>query len=226
MRYVIGVDQGGSGTRAAIATLHGRLLGTGLGPGACHVFSGMEVAMNATQTAVQDALDQIGLSGGRAEAYAGGHTGADWADEYDLLRTAVRGLNLTERVRIVNDSIIALRGGTEQSYGAILVAGTGANCAVQAPDGREFISTITTTMTSRAAAPSAGRLSRPFSGQRPDAHPRRPCARGFWNISTSRMWIPSCGTSSRSVYPQIACRKSLPWCSPRLPGETRPPAKS
>lgn len=139
MSYVIGVDQGGSGTRAAIATLNGRLLGTGIGPGACHIFSGMEVAMSATQAAVQAALDQVDLPAGRAEAYAGGHTGADWADEYDLLRTAVRGLNLAKRVRIVNDSIIALRGGTEQPYGAILVAGTGANCALRAPDGREFI---------------------------------------------------------------------------------------
>ncbi len=40
---------------------------------------------------------------------------------------------------IVNDSIAALRGGTGQPYGAILVAGSGANCAVLAPNGRQFI---------------------------------------------------------------------------------------
>ena len=43
------------------------------------------------------------------------------------------------QVFIVNDSIAALRGGTEKPYGAILVAGSGANCAVLAPDGRQFI---------------------------------------------------------------------------------------
>jgi hypothetical protein len=39
---------------------------------------------------------------------------------------------------IVNDSIAAL-GRNTKAYGAILVAGTGANCAVLAPDGRTFI---------------------------------------------------------------------------------------
>jgi len=115
------------------------LLGTGVGPGACHIFSGLEVAMNATRSAVQAALDQAGLPGGKAQIYAGGHTGADWPDEYDLLRNGVESLSLAKEVLILNDSIVALRGGTQKPYGAILVAGTGANCAVLAPDGEEFI---------------------------------------------------------------------------------------
>ena len=139
MKYVIGVDQGGSGTRAVICSLDGTLLGAGLGPGACHAFTGMDFAMQATQTAVQRALAQAGIQQGRAEVYVGGHTGADWADEYDLLRNAVQELGCAHQVYIVNDSIAALRGGTLQAFGAILVAGTGANCAILAPDGREFI---------------------------------------------------------------------------------------
>ena len=65
MRYVIGVDQGGSGTRAVICDLQGHLLGTGVGPGACHAFTGMEYAMYATQIAVRKALDHAGIEGGR-----------------------------------------------------------------------------------------------------------------------------------------------------------------
>jgi N-acetylglucosamine kinase-like BadF-type ATPase len=139
MRYVIGVDQGGSGTRAVVCSLDGRLLGMGTGPGACHAFDGMDYAMQATQGAVQVAMDQAGMPLGQAEVYVGGHTGADWDDEYDLLREAVYALGLSPQVHIVNDSIAALRGGTEQPYGAILVAGTGANCAVLSPDGQTFI---------------------------------------------------------------------------------------
>ena len=139
MRYVIGVDQGGSGTRAVICDLEGHLLGTGIGPGACHAFTGMDTAMQATQSAVRRAFDQAGMLAGQAVAYVGGHTGADWEDEYELLRAAVQQLGIAEQVVIVNDSIAALRGGTEQSYGAILVAGSGANCAVLAPDGCQFI---------------------------------------------------------------------------------------
>ncbi len=139
MNYVIGVDQGGSGTRAVICTPDGRILGVGAGPGACHVFSGMEAAMQATRTAVQAALAQVDMPLGEAKNITGGYTGADWPDEYDLLRAALESLGFACPVRIVNDSIAALRGGTAQPYGAILVAGTGANCAVRAPDGREFI---------------------------------------------------------------------------------------
>lgn len=139
MKYVIGVDQGGSGTRAVICTLEGTLLGVGLGPGACHAFTGLDFAIQATQIAVQKALDQAGVQSGQAAVYVGGHTGADWDDEYHLLRDAVSKLKIAKEVLIVNDSIAALRGGTEQTYGAILVAGSGANCAVRAPDGRTFI---------------------------------------------------------------------------------------
>jgi N-acetylglucosamine kinase-like BadF-type ATPase len=139
MKFVIGVDQGGSGTRAVVCSRDGSILGSGNGPGACHVFTGMQAAMQATHIAVSGALDQAGLPTGKAEIFLGGYTGADWPDEYDLLRNAVEKLSLAERCVIVNDSIAALRGGTGHPYGAILVAGTGANCAVLAPDGREFI---------------------------------------------------------------------------------------
>jgi N-acetylglucosamine kinase-like BadF-type ATPase len=139
MRFVIGLDQGGSGTRAVVCSPAGRILGSGNGPGACHVYTGMEAAMQATHSAASSALAQAGISTGKAELFVGGYTGADWPDEYGLLRNAVEGLNLAERYIIVNDSIVAMRGGTGHPYGAILVAGTGANCAVLAPDGREFI---------------------------------------------------------------------------------------
>jgi N-acetylglucosamine kinase-like BadF-type ATPase len=99
----------------------------------------MDAAMEATRIAVQAALDGASLEPDRAEVYVGGHTGADWDDEYDLLREAVARLGFADRVAIVNDSIAALRGGTDQPYGAILVAGSGANCAIRAPDGREYI---------------------------------------------------------------------------------------
>lgn len=139
MKYVTGLDQGGSGTRALVASLDGRILGTGLGPGACHIFSGMEAAMDATSTAVQAACAVASLPARKADGFVGGYTGADWPDEYHLLHKAVDKLGLAKQVTIVNDSIAAMRGGTHQPYGAILVAGTGANCAVRAPDGREFI---------------------------------------------------------------------------------------
>jgi N-acetylglucosamine kinase-like BadF-type ATPase len=98
----------------------------------------MPAAMQATQIAVDAALGSSSVTG-KALHFVGGYTGADWEDEYDQLREAVESLTLAEHVTIVNDSIAALRGGTSKPYGAILVAGSGANCAVRSPDGREYI---------------------------------------------------------------------------------------
>ena len=139
MKYVIGVDQGGSGTRAVVCTLDGRILGVGFGPGACHPYDGMDYAMEATMIAIREALQTAQFPLKQAVGFAGGYTGADWPDEYDLLRDAVLDLRLTSSVYIVNDCGAAFRGGTEKPYGGILVAGSGANCGVRAPDGREFI---------------------------------------------------------------------------------------
>ena len=139
MPVVLGIDQGGTQTRAVVAGLDGRLLGMGISGGAYHPFDGVDRAMNAVREASLAALSGSGSRSEDIQFIFGGFTGADWPDEYDLLTKAVRGLGLCAEVKIANDSIIALRGGTDCAYGAVLVAGTGSNCAVRAPDGREFI---------------------------------------------------------------------------------------
>ncbi|HEX2998924.1 MAG TPA: BadF/BadG/BcrA/BcrD ATPase family protein [Armatimonadota bacterium] len=139
MPVVLGIDQGGTHTRAVVAGVDGCLLGMGISSGAYHAYDGMERAMTEARDA---ALAALNASGCRAEdilSIYGGFTGADWPDEYELLADAVRGLGLCSDVMVANDSIIAMRGGTDCSFGAVLIAGTGSNCAVRSPDGREFI---------------------------------------------------------------------------------------
>jgi N-acetylglucosamine kinase-like BadF-type ATPase len=139
MSVILGIDQGGTHTRAVVAGLDGSLLGVGVSRGAYHLFDGLDCAMQATREAALAALEAAGCRAGDVLSIVGGYTGADWPDEYELLANAIRGLELCPAVQVTNDTLIALRGGTERSYGAILIAGTGANCAVRAPDGREFI---------------------------------------------------------------------------------------
>jgi len=134
---ILGVDQGSSHTWAVVASTDGDLLALGKAPGACHPFTGMERAMSAVRDASQEAMRQAGLS--KVDFIFGGMTGADWDDEFPLLEYHIRQLGICEKVRVENDAIIALRGGTERKYGVILIAGSGGNCAVLAPDGRKFI---------------------------------------------------------------------------------------
>jgi N-acetylglucosamine kinase-like BadF-type ATPase len=95
--------------------------------------------MAVISEAAQKAIDQAGITRDQIRILYAGMTGADWPDEYEMLRGHILELGISPEVIVKNDSIIALRGGTEQPYGAILIAGSGANCAIRAPDGREYI---------------------------------------------------------------------------------------
>ena len=139
MNYVLGVDQGHTETRAAVADMEGNILGVGKTYGACHSLHGLDQAMGAVQEASQMALSQAGVSLRQLALMFCGLTGADWPDEYHLLETNVLSLGLCRDVYIKNDSIVALRGGTSASYGAIVIGGTGGNCAIRSPQGEEFI---------------------------------------------------------------------------------------
>lgn len=139
MTYILGIDQGSTHTRVAVGDAAGNILGVGKSYGACHSIHGMDKAMGAVREAAAAALHQAGGQLADIAVVFGGFTGADWPDEYQLLQTNVLALGLSAVVHISNDSIVALRGGTEASYGAVIIAGTGGNCAIRSPRGEEFI---------------------------------------------------------------------------------------
>ncbi len=89
--------------------------------------------------AAAGALARAGLTAGQIELAVAGMTGADWPEEYDLLRAALADTLRIGNVSVVNDCLIAMRGGTDMPYGAVLCAGSGLNAAVKSPDGRLFV---------------------------------------------------------------------------------------
>jgi len=139
MKHVLGIDQGSTHTRAALCDLHGNIVGVGKSYGACHAYDGMDKAMSAVKSASEAALEQAGLTPTAIGVLFDGCTGADWPDEYGLLENALLSLGLCSNVHVANDAIIALRGGTEARYGAILIAGSGGGCAIISPGGEKFI---------------------------------------------------------------------------------------
>lgn len=137
--FVLGIDQGHTQTRAALSDTKGNILSVGKAQGACHSLNGMAQAMQAIREAAEAALRQTDLRGSDISIMYCGLTGADWPDEYDRLRENIESLGLSDSVEVKNDAIIALRGGTSSTYGAVVVAGTGANCAIRSPAGEEFL---------------------------------------------------------------------------------------
>jgi N-acetylglucosamine kinase-like BadF-type ATPase len=138
VRYVVGVDQGNSKTWAAVADETGRILGTGLSGGG-YATRRMAESMQTIREAVDQALVQAGLPPQPVSLLYGGISSVDWPDEYELVRQHVAAQGLAEQVYVTNDTIVGLRGGTSAAYGAIIVAGTGANCGIRAPGGETFL---------------------------------------------------------------------------------------
>jgi N-acetylglucosamine kinase-like BadF-type ATPase len=139
MTYVLGVDQGHSQTRAVVCDLDGSIRGVGTSRGACHSVHGMHAAMTSVQEASQQAMAQASIAAREIALVLCGLTGADWPDEYGLLKDQVGRLGLSDNVHIKNDAIVAMRGGTWADYGAVVIAGTGSNCAIRSPRGEEFV---------------------------------------------------------------------------------------
>lgn len=134
MEYVLGIDQGGSKTHAVAADSEGRILGMGKSYGACHSSNGLEYALEAVLEASRGAFDRCQLTFQDVTTVVGGLTGIDWDYESALLEESMQKHFPRAGVKVVNDSIIAMRAATREKRCGILCAGSGLNCAVQNDD--------------------------------------------------------------------------------------------
>jgi len=135
---VLGVDGGGRKTYAVVVDAFGALLGAATaGPSNWEV-AGVDVARDAIAGAADGALADAGIARGAIEASVFGLAGVDWPSDVDRLLGAIRPLGLGGPCRILNDAFVALRAGTVQPWGAVVVAGTGTVAAGRNPAGEEF----------------------------------------------------------------------------------------
>lgn len=141
MKYILGLDQGGSKTHAAIANEFGRILGVGKGHGGCHSVNGMEHAMEGIMEAVADACVQAGIALSDIDRIGAGLTGVDWDFEGPLLRDKLSELFSvpSERVHVVNDCLIALRAASSKPAGCILCVGSAMNCGIRKDAAHEYV---------------------------------------------------------------------------------------
>ncbi|HEX4263188.1 MAG TPA: BadF/BadG/BcrA/BcrD ATPase family protein [Verrucomicrobiae bacterium] len=129
--YSLAIDQGGTKTAAIVFEDEGRILGAGMGAGACHFFDGMPTAMAAVRDAAQAAFAQAGLSSKNFNVISAGMAGANWPEEIVALEKGLNSLFPADNTRVYNDCLIAMRGGTSTARCAVLCAGTGLNAAAR-----------------------------------------------------------------------------------------------
>jgi N-acetylglucosamine kinase-like BadF-type ATPase len=144
--YLLGVDVGGSRTRALVADTAGCALGFGeAGPGN-HEVVGYEGLFAAMQDAVTQAIAELGGADDGVERSASGAmpivgagfgvAGFDWESERADTMMAIEKLGLRCPVELRNDAALGLAAGASEGWGINISAGTSNNCYGRTRDGR------------------------------------------------------------------------------------------
>lgn len=127
MKYYLGVDAGGSKTYAVIANEHGDIAGMGRGGNGNHQTDRMQAEISLKE-AVTGALEEAGLREEQIEYAWFGLAGADRENDFRILRPIIASLNFP-RTEISGDTMIAMRAGTGNPFGIVLICGSGVNCS-------------------------------------------------------------------------------------------------
>ncbi len=138
MRYVLGMDVGGTKTHCLIASEDGAIAGFGAAGCGSYEYHGVGPALAENRKAVDAALAAAGTT---ADALAGvglGVAGADLPPDFEMLEREVYTPLFASTPRAFkNDSFAALRGGTRDPFGIAIACGTDSVCAGISRTGEE-----------------------------------------------------------------------------------------
>ena len=136
MTYVLGVDGGASKTIALVATSEGEIVGSGR-RGGSSIYEGEPAAMLANAVdACHDALMMAGITASEVSSSVFSMSGADWPEDFALIRETFAGHGLGRRITVVNDAVGGLRAGSATGPAVAVICGTGAGTAARGEDGR------------------------------------------------------------------------------------------
>ncbi|HVF42428.1 MAG TPA: BadF/BadG/BcrA/BcrD ATPase family protein [Pyrinomonadaceae bacterium] len=126
--YVLGVDGGGTKTRAVVADSRGEVIGHGhAGPS-----NPLRVGVSESAAAVREAVERACLDAKvrRQDLSAAevGLAGVKRDDIRERMRAALSAELGIESLEVVTDAVIALYGATEGKPGLVVIAGTGSIC--------------------------------------------------------------------------------------------------
>ncbi len=130
LRYVIGLDGGGTKTAAELCDAQGRVLATTSGGPSNFQVIGTEQAARTIVDLVETCCHSVGCPIGNIGSVLAGLTGAGRAYDQERMAAAVRaearrrGLRI-RRVAVESDARIALEGAFSGGPGIIVIAGTG-----------------------------------------------------------------------------------------------------
>ncbi|MDQ2975805.1 MAG: hypothetical protein M3R69_10395 [Acidobacteriota bacterium] len=126
-RAVVGVDGGGTKTRAVILDLNDQIIGEGVAGPSNPLRVGIANAAAAVREAIDNACEAAHVRRSDLIAAEIGLAGASRNELRARMREALISLGIREII-VVGDADIALYGATEGAPGLIVIAGTGSIC--------------------------------------------------------------------------------------------------
>jgi N-acetylglucosamine kinase-like BadF-type ATPase len=126
-RAVVGVDGGGTKTRAVILDLNDQIIGEGVAGPSNPLRVGITNAAAAVREAIDNACEAAHVRRSDLIAAEIGLAGASRNELRARMREALISLGIREII-VVGDADIALYGATEGAPGLIVIAGTGSIC--------------------------------------------------------------------------------------------------
>lgn len=135
MRYLMGVDGGGSKTYTVITDEYGNKVGDGLSGRGNHQVVGIETALMNIKESIDKALACARLTYKDISFTQFGLAGADREKDFAILRPALSTLPF-ETWDLVCDTFEGLRIGSENNIGVVLVCGSGTNAAGRNKEGK------------------------------------------------------------------------------------------
>ncbi len=135
---IVAVDGGASKTDVWLLTSDGTILSEARGAGSNHQFSGMDGAMDALGSTIEEALRAADLDPAtRPVAGTGVYclAGLDLPVDEDRLGQAIGARAWSDVDVVRNDTMAVLRAGSRSGWGVGIVCGSGLNCVGLGPDG-------------------------------------------------------------------------------------------
>jgi N-acetylglucosamine kinase-like BadF-type ATPase len=129
----LGIDAGGTKTVALLSDATGRIVGSGRA-GPCNIYDAVPKALEALDSAVGQALTSANSKLERVAATCLSATGADWPEDFALFEDCL-AQRRHRRVCVVNDAMGALRAGSADGPGVVVVCGTSAGIGAKSPAG-------------------------------------------------------------------------------------------
>src|SRR5919199_345919 len=136
---VLGVDGGGTKTRAVVVGARGRVLGEGEAGPSNPLRVGVSEAAHAIREAAERACAAAGVRRIEIAAAEVGLAGVKRADIRERMRAALKSELGIKSTDVVTDADIALYGATEGKPGLVIIAGTGSICCGVNARGRHAI---------------------------------------------------------------------------------------